>query len=133
MRWTALENADGHKWANSRWNVAVPSEGSGEGLLPGRLRPGMAEREATGTYSRRSWKQALPRARGTMPEHTVRAGPARACRPGTSVQTRHERAGPTRACRPDTSVQAQHKSPAGPEPHGRRQWQGKQRSLAAGK
>src|SRR5690554_4617478 len=62
-----------HGCRNSRWNVAVRMQGSGEGLLPGRLRPGMAEREATGMYSRRSWKQALPRAPGTIADSIVRA------------------------------------------------------------
>ena len=46
-------------------------KGSGEGVLPGRLRPGMAEREATGTYSRRSWKHTLPRAPGTEPGQSI--------------------------------------------------------------
>src|SRR5690554_3929284 len=52
---------------NSCGNVAVRLEASGEGVLPGRLRPGMAEREATGTYLCRSWKHALPRGPGTGP------------------------------------------------------------------
>src|SRR5690554_3030439 len=85
-----METSGENKWRNSRWKAAVRPKGSGEGLLPGRLRPGMAEREATGTYSRRSWKQALPRGPGTEPGQSILQIQSKPARPSPTDLGRAE-------------------------------------------
>src|SRR5690554_4828468 len=73
------ENDDGskfrHECRNSRWNVAVRPKGSGASVLPGRSRPGTAEKRLQGCTCAGPGSTLAPEPRAQCLNCTVRADP----------------------------------------------------------